>query len=116
SGADPQTGTPWSSCSGCNLWGSGIWNFWQYSSTGAIPGITGNVDLDVFNGTAAQISTWVATAAGPDITPPVISGIAANAINDTSATITWNTDESSDSLVEYGTTIAYGSTSSSANM
>ena len=113
SGADPQTGTPWSACSSCNLWGGGLWNFWQYSSTGTIPGITGNVDLDVFNGTAAQLSTWVATASGPDTTPPTISGVAATGVNDTSATITWNTDESSDSVVEYGTTTSYGSTASS---
>ncbi len=116
SGADPQTGTPWSACSGCNLWGSGIWNFWQYSSTGAVPGISGNVDLDVFNGTVAQLSTWVATAAGPDITPPVISAVAASGISDTSATITWHTDESSDSLVEYGTTTSYGSTASNPSL
>ncbi|MGI8965460.1 MAG: GH25 family lysozyme, partial [Limisphaerales bacterium] len=116
SGADPQTGTPWSSCSNCNLWGGGIWNFWQYSSTGAVPGISGNCDLDVFNGTAAQLSTWVATAAVADTTPPVISGVAASAINDTSATITWSTDENSDSAVDYGTTITYGFTASSPSM
>lgn len=27
------------------------WTLWQYSSTGSVPGITGNVDLDVFEGT-----------------------------------------------------------------
>ncbi len=116
SGADPQTATPWSACSGCNLWGGGIWNFWQYSSTGVVPGISGNVDLDVFNGTAAQLSTWVATAAAADTTPPVLSAVASSAINDTSATITWTTDENADSVVEYGTTTSYGLTASSASM
>ncbi|MDB6029280.1 MAG: hypothetical protein JWM68_5503 [Verrucomicrobiales bacterium] len=115
-GGDPQTGTPWSACSGCNFWGGGAWDFWQYSSTGAIPGISGNVDLDVFNGTEAQLSTWVATTAVPDTTPPVISAVAASAINDTSATITWNTDENSDSLVEYGTTASYGFTASNPSL
>ncbi len=113
-GGDPQTGTPWSACSGCNLWGGGIWHFWQYSNTGSVPGISGAVDLDVFNGTTAQLSVWVATAAGADITPPVISGVAAGGINDTSATITWTTDESSDSVVEYGTTTSYGSSANNA--
>lgn len=26
------------------------WTFWQYSSAGQVPGISGNVDVDVFNG------------------------------------------------------------------
>lgn len=26
------------------------WTFWQYSSSGSVPGISGNVDLDVFDG------------------------------------------------------------------
>ncbi len=115
-GQDPQTGTPWSCCTSCNLWGGGTWNFWQYSDSGTVSGISGAVDLDVFNGTAAQLLTWVATAAGPDITPPTISNVSASGITDASATITWNTDESSDSVVEYGTTTAYGSTASSASM
>ena len=113
---DPQTGTPWSCCSSCNLWGGGAWNFWQYSDSGSVSGISGAVDLDVFNGTAAQLSTWVATAAGPDTTPPVISDITSSGISDTSATITWTTDENSDSVVEYGTTTSYGSTASNASL
>jgi lysozyme len=28
----------------------GTWSFWQYTSSGRIPGISGNVDLDLFNG------------------------------------------------------------------
>ena len=43
-----------------------------------------------------------------DTTPPVISNVAAGGINLYSATINWNTDENSDSQVEYGTTTAYG--------
>jgi GH25 family lysozyme M1 (1,4-beta-N-acetylmuramidase) len=57
-GQDPQTGTPWSVCSAYNRWGG--WTVWQYTSTGSIPGISGNVDHDVFNGTASSlISTLV---------------------------------------------------------
>src|ERR1051325_11412360 len=62
-GQDPQSGTPWSVCSGYNWWGT--WDVWQYTSTGSIPGISGNVDHDVFNGTAATlISTLVIGGAG----------------------------------------------------
>src|SRR5262249_45822138 len=43
-----------------------------------------------------------------DTTPPVISNVAAGGITLSNATITWNTNENSDSQVEYGTTTAYG--------
>lgn len=49
-GENPQNGTPWSTCGSCDPWGAGAWNAWQYSDTGAVSGISGNVDLDVFNG------------------------------------------------------------------
>jgi GH25 family lysozyme M1 (1,4-beta-N-acetylmuramidase) len=31
-------------------WGGHGWTFWQYTSDGSVPGITGRVDLDRFNG------------------------------------------------------------------
>jgi hypothetical protein len=46
----------------------------------------------------------------PDTTPPVISNVTATNIGDTSADITWDTDEAATSTVHYGTTTAYGST------
>jgi len=59
SGDDPQTGTPWTPpCPGNNRWGG--WTVWQYSSTITVPGIAGNVDHDVFNGTTNEmLSTLV---------------------------------------------------------
>lgn len=41
---------------------------------------------------------------GPDTSPPVLSNIQATAVLDTSATISWETDESATRLVDYGTT------------
>ena len=35
------------------------WKFWQYTSTGTVSGITGNVDLDVYNGTMQQLSAYI---------------------------------------------------------
>jgi phosphodiesterase/alkaline phosphatase D-like protein len=49
------------------------------------------------------------TAAPPDITPPVISSVASSGITSGGATITWTTNEASDSQVEYGLTAGYGS-------
>jgi beta-lactamase superfamily II metal-dependent hydrolase len=53
-------------------------------------------------------------AGPPDTTPPVISNVSSSSITASSALITWSTDEASNSVVEYGLTIAYGSTASNA--
>ena len=58
-GESPETGTPWSVCANCEVWGSGVWDSWQYSDTGSVSGVPGNVDLDVFNG--GSVSSLVAT-------------------------------------------------------
>jgi glucose/arabinose dehydrogenase len=47
-----------------------------------------------------------------DGTPPVISNIASSNLTALAATITWTTDEASDSQIEYGLDATYGSTSS----
>ncbi len=40
----PDTSTPWTN-----------WQFWQFSDSGSVGGISGDVDLDEFNGTLAQL-------------------------------------------------------------
>lgn len=59
------------------------------------------------SGYSDEVSTVVA-----DTTPPVISSVAVPVKTASGATITWTTNESSDSQVEYGLTTAYGSSSS----
>ncbi|RLJ06792.1 MAG: hypothetical protein DRP16_04630 [Candidatus Aenigmatarchaeota archaeon] len=49
-------------------------------------------------GFAQNITIYV-----PDTTPPVITNVSAISIRKDSATITWETDEQSDSMVKYGT-------------
>ena len=44
-----------------------------------------------------------------DTTPPVITAVAAGAVNLNGGTISWVTDEPSNSQIEYGPTAAYGS-------
>ncbi|MGA0540815.1 GH25 family lysozyme [Neotabrizicola sp. VNH66] len=39
------------------------WRFWQYTSTGLIPGIPGKVDINVFDGSAADWTRWLASRA-----------------------------------------------------
>jgi len=50
----------------------------------------------------------VSATAYADNQPPVISSVSVSTITTVAATITWTTDEASDSQVEYGTTTAYG--------
>jgi GH25 family lysozyme M1 (1,4-beta-N-acetylmuramidase) len=63
-GENAQSGSPWNICSSCNPWGGTAWNIWQCSSTATVSGISGAVDLDVFNGNSSGlVSTLVATPA-----------------------------------------------------
>src|SRR5262249_23582181 len=64
---------------------------------------------DAAGNAAVSADFTFTTAAAPDTTPPVISAVSSAGINILGATITWTTDEPSDSRVEYGTTTAYGS-------
>jgi lysozyme len=47
---------PWVPAGG---WGGNGWSFWQVSSTGTVPGISGAVDLDRFNGSSLPASLFV---------------------------------------------------------
>jgi hypothetical protein len=49
------------------------------------------------------------TTAAADTTPPTISGVASSGVSSNAATISWTTNEASDTQVQYGTTAAYGS-------
>lgn len=54
-------------------------------------------------------SPSVAVTVANDLSPPVISSVSASSISSSGATITWITNEPSDSQVEYGLTTTYGS-------
>jgi lysozyme len=41
------------------------WTFWQYSGTGRVPGISGDVDLNAFRGSPAQWRDWLTARAVP---------------------------------------------------
>ncbi len=55
------------------------------------------------------VSNQNVTANFINISPAAISGITATQIDDSTATISWNTDISSDSIVEYGLSSTHGS-------
>ena len=39
------------------------WRFWQFTATGIVPGIEGDTDRNIFNGSAAEWETWLAERA-----------------------------------------------------
>ena len=39
------------------------WTFWQYTSTGLVPGIAGNTDINAYAGSAADWGRWLASRA-----------------------------------------------------
>ncbi len=49
------------------------------------------------------------TSASPDTTAPVISSVGASGITTSGATVSWTTNEASNTQVDYGTTTSYGS-------
>src|SRR2546427_12149051 len=55
-----------------------------------------------------KTATTAAVSVTVDNAPPVISSMSASGITASAATISWTTDETSDSQVEYGPTTAYG--------
>ncbi len=61
-GENLYTGNPWQTCCNCNVWGGGCnansWTYWQVSSTGSITGVNGDVDLNAYNGTLAELISW----------------------------------------------------------
>lgn len=84
----------------------GLWHFDERSgSTVADASGNGNTGT-LMNNPAWTADTPVTTG---QAAPPVISAVGASGITNTAATITWTTDTSATSTVEYGPTAAYGS-------
>lgn len=44
------------------------WEFWQYSDQGTVPGISGYVDLDVFNGDVSRLNAFIIQALSVSLT------------------------------------------------
>ncbi len=64
---------------------------------------------DAAGNSAVSNDATFTTSSTADTTPPVISAVAASSVTATGATISWTTNEPSDSQVSYGPTTAYGS-------
>ncbi|MGD0797326.1 MAG: fibronectin type III domain-containing protein [Acidobacteriaceae bacterium] len=81
--------------------------------TGLTPGTTYDfnaVSVDSGGGSTTSGNSTFMTAAQVS-SPPVITNVATTGVTSTSVTVTWTTDQASSSLVNYGTTTGYGSSS-----
>jgi hypothetical protein len=80
--------------------------------TGLTAGTTYNFDVVSANSSSiSSTSTNYSFTTTGTVAAPVISNVATSAITSTSVTVTWTTDQASSSLVNYGTTTGYGSSS-----
>ncbi|MDP9052284.1 MAG: fibronectin type III domain-containing protein [Acidobacteriota bacterium] len=79
--------------------------------TGLTPGTT--YDFDVISASLGGMSSTSANATflttNVTFTQPVISNVATTNLTSNSVTVTWTTDQPSSSKINYGTTTAYGS-------
>ncbi|HZC73480.1 MAG TPA: Ig-like domain-containing protein [Jatrophihabitans sp.] len=66
---------------------------------------------DAAGNTSADSLPATVSTPTPDATPPAISVAAAGPVSQTSATVTWTTDEPASSQVNYGPTAGYGNSS-----
>ncbi|HYG36432.1 MAG TPA: LamG-like jellyroll fold domain-containing protein, partial [Clostridia bacterium] len=88
------------------------------SPTSAGSSLASPYNVDMLGVTRGADGTWDRGAydygtSTRDTTPPTISGVSSS-VTTSSATITWQTSESSTSFVDYGTTTSYGSTASAS--
>ena len=61
-GESPQTGSAWDHSSGANeIWGSGVWDAWQYATETLVGMGSGDWDVDVYNGNYATMISDLGT-------------------------------------------------------
>lgn len=91
----------------------------QVSSDGSgAPAATCGGDLGVsISGSSSITPTPTATPTPiPDTTAPTISNVTVSSVSDSSVTISWETNESANTLINYGTTTSYGSSKNDSAM
>jgi len=120
-GTTPRTGSDPKVCSLCGYSSSiNVGNVTSYVFSSLTNGLTYYFSISAIDTTgnessfSAEVSKNITV---PDTTAPVVSGVTASSITQNSAVIVWTTNELSDTQIDYGLTVSYGSqTSLSATM
>src|SRR3989441_869721 len=94
---------------GVNLGAEDTTNAYSISWNSALAANGTHTLTAVARDAAGNTATSAAVSVTVDNTPPIISSVSAFNISSSQATITWATNQASDSQVEYGLTTAYGS-------
>ena len=94
----------------------GVGNVTTYTVTNLSEAVTYYFAVTAYNtvGDESGYSNEVSKTI-PDTTAPVLSGVSTNSISSVSAVIIWNTNETSTSQIEYGTTTSYGTSTTLDN-
>lgn len=73
-------------------------------------------DSSVLTNTVSKTGTFTSESDDADVTNPVISNVAATAVDYSTVTITWETNEVTSSSVAFGLTDQYGDTKTDSNL
>jgi hypothetical protein len=82
-----------------------------YADSSLSPNSSYNYTVQAYDaaGNTSPYSTTVTATTPLDTTPPLISSVATTLLTASGANVTWSTDKTANSQVSYGTTTAYGS-------
>ncbi len=87
SGTNPSAPTGNPPGAGTGVWSD--WAFWQYSSSGSVPGISGNVDLDVAHGDLNFVKQFVIGGVTPTTEYFDVNGAASGSGVASNGSYTW---------------------------
>ena len=110
--ASPTWHTPWTSFVSGDVGVKTVTNAVTLNTVESGVSITAQTVDGTITGTVGSLNV----SASADTTAPVITDIQVSSITNSGATITWTTNESASSTVEYGTTPSFGSSTASSTM
>ncbi len=64
-GESSQTGTPWTACTSCDVWGAGAWNAWQYYQPGTAGITVSHMDQDSLSAALFWFQVYTTTQHSP---------------------------------------------------
>lgn len=88
----------------------------QYISGSSPITCTGSLGTSISGSSGVTPSPTATPTTVPDTTAPTISNIIISGVSDSSVTVSWDTNEAANAVINYGATTAYGSSSTDSTM